>query len=217
MTAEDQFPVDTCDFMETNGIAGDVFAFYNWGGYLHLRSAGRLRVFIDGRAEAVFDDDTYRQYLEVLRGAPGWTGIVEDSGAPFFLWPRERRPAAAELVRTGRWRLLYEDTVSVLLVRTDHALPDEMKPPPPSGYREMAAGLFRLERGLGRAAVEHLERALDAVPHLNLACDLLARAHAMGGDVNAGWWQLARCQELYPQPERPAEFAAWVATLGRGR
>jgi hypothetical protein len=53
LTAEDEFPVEMCDFIEANNLKGNIFAYYNWGGYLHLRTGGRMKVFIDGRADTV--------------------------------------------------------------------------------------------------------------------------------------------------------------------
>ncbi|WP_197484268.1 hypothetical protein, partial [Halioglobus sp. HI00S01] len=45
LTAEYSYPTDTVDFMLANNLSGNVFALYNWGGYLHLRSDGQLSVF----------------------------------------------------------------------------------------------------------------------------------------------------------------------------
>lgn len=212
LTAEDSFPIATGDFIEANALAGDVFAYYNWGGYLHWRTAGRMRVFIDGRAEAVFDDETYRRYLRVLGGAPGWPGVIADSGARFVLWPRARREVPAALVAGGGWRPLYEDAVALLLVRADHALGRDLVPPPPSAYRETAAGLFRLERGMARAAIPHLERALDEIPYLGLACLLLARAQASAGDGGAARATAARCDDLFPRAAEHADLERWIAS-----
>jgi hypothetical protein len=46
LTSEDDLPVETCNFIEANDLSGKVFAYYNWGGYLHVRTNGRLKVFI---------------------------------------------------------------------------------------------------------------------------------------------------------------------------
>lgn len=43
LTEADSFPVDTADFIEVNALTGNVFAHYRWGGYLHLRTQGRLQ------------------------------------------------------------------------------------------------------------------------------------------------------------------------------
>lgn len=215
LTAEDTFPIDTGDFIEANQLSGDVFAYYNWGGYLHHRTAGRLRVYIDGRAGAVFDDDTYLRYLTVLSQRPGWIDVIEGSGAQYVLWPRHRRPLLVGLLETGRWRPLYEDAVSMLLVRTDRVPTRPLVPPPGSPYRELAAGLHRLERGMYDEAIPYFERARTGAPHMDLACDLLAKAQAGAGHLSTGRETIADCQRQFPLPRQVARFEAFVERLAR--
>jgi hypothetical protein len=86
--AEDTFPIETVSFIRHNGISGKVFAYYNWGGYLHQQTQGALKVYIDGRADMVFSDEIYRSYVQVLGQRPGWKQIIEGSGAEYVLWPK---------------------------------------------------------------------------------------------------------------------------------
>ena len=121
LVSEGAFPVDTVNFIEQNHISGNVFAYYNWGGYLHFRTQGGMKVYIDGRADTVFDENMYLDYLAVLTLRPGWLQTIEDSGAEYALWPKHDQfgaPILDGLLQTGRWRLLYEDSVSQLLERT---------------------------------------------------------------------------------------------------
>ncbi|HEY5283802.1 MAG TPA: hypothetical protein VIM14_13505, partial [Polyangia bacterium] len=87
LTSQDSFPVEALNVVEANHIEGKVFAYYEWGGYVDLRTEGRLQVFIDGRADTVFADQTYRRYTRVLSLTQGWEKLVDDSGADYFLWP----------------------------------------------------------------------------------------------------------------------------------
>src|SRR5262249_25549856 len=66
LTADYEFPVETLNFANANRLSGNVFAYYSWGGYVDLRTQGRLKVFIDPRAETVYADDTYVDYMTVL-------------------------------------------------------------------------------------------------------------------------------------------------------
>src|SRR5262249_5195818 len=66
LSADYEFPVETLNFDNANGLSGNVFAYYSWGGYVDLRTQGRLKVFIDARAETVYADDTYADYMTVL-------------------------------------------------------------------------------------------------------------------------------------------------------
>ena len=213
LTAEGTFPIDTGNFIEANRLSGDIFAYYNWGGYLHHRTAGRLRVYIDGRAGAVFDDDTYRHYVRVLSQGPGWIDVVEGSGAQYVLWPRHLRPMLTGLLGTGRWRPIYEDAVSMLLVRIEGAPTTAFVPSPPSPYRDLGAGLHRLERGKFDEAIPYFERARAGAPHMSLACELLAKARAGAGDVPAGRAIVDECQRLFPLARRVPQFEAFVRRL----
>jgi len=122
MTAEAQFPRRACDYADENGISGPVFAYYNWGGYLHLRTAGRLEVYIDGRADTVFDDETLQRYRQVNAGKPGWLEVIESSGARYILWPTAQVKFMLDPLRSsGRWQIRYSDDVAVLFERYDPA------------------------------------------------------------------------------------------------
>jgi acyl-ACP--UDP-N-acetylglucosamine O-acyltransferase len=111
------FPSAAVTALEAHATHGRVFNLYNWGGYLHWRGGGRFPVFVDGRADAVYDQETLRLYLQVVEGVPGWEGIVDRSGARFVLWPAAQ-PQARALLATGRWRVLHHDRLAVLLERT---------------------------------------------------------------------------------------------------
>jgi hypothetical protein len=122
LTAEDTFPVGVTRFIATHRLTGNVFAQWSYGGYLQLHAPGLMRVYVDQRADTVYDADTYLRYLQVNAQRPGWTSVVESSGADYFWWPRHRG-SVAPLLGAGRWRLLHEDAVSVLLVRPGVSLP----------------------------------------------------------------------------------------------
>src|SRR5262245_32470778 len=157
LTADYEFPVETLNFVNANGLSGNVFAFYRWGGYVALRTQGRLKVFIDGRAETVYADNTYIDYLTVLDQKPGWIDVIESSGADFVLWPRwQASDVLTGLMHTGRWRSLYRDSVSQLLVRATRALPGTLAASPESPYRQLSLGVTALRQGQLEAPRRHL-------------------------------------------------------------
>jgi hypothetical protein len=203
LTADYEFPVETLNFVNANGLSGNVFAYYGWGGYVQLRTQGRLKVFIDGRAETAYANDTYRDYLTVLDRKPGWIDVIESSGADFVLWPRwEARDVATGLVHTGRWRPLYRDSVSQLLVRTTTTLPDPLVASPESAYRQLSLGVTALLQRQLEAARRHLERALRVDPDLQPACTTLVEVQLLGGDVTSATATAARCTSRYPDHDR---------------
>lgn len=179
LISEWTFPVDTCDFAVTNGLRGNVFNYYNWGGYLHARTAGGLRVFIDGRADTAYDAQTMGDYMKVQRRAPGWLELLEASPADFFLWPRSDHHAGL-LLATGRWVRLYEDSVSVLLARKERA-PAGLRPPPErSPWRRYTLALEARRQGDSEKAERLLREVLEERPDLLPAWGHLAAVRRQG-------------------------------------
>lgn len=216
LTGEYTFPIETMNFVEVNRISGNVFALYNWGGYVDLRTAGRLRVFIDGRADRVFSAGTYRDYLRVLGRAPGWREIVERSGANYVLWPRALPGHTAELLESGLWRMLYHDDVSVLLVGASVASPPALVVTRDSAYRRLALGTDAYARGQLESAEAYYAGALALVPYLAPACDGLVHVQVGRADRERARHTVQRCQAMFPDPARGAALRALVgATSSR--
>ncbi len=206
LTAEDSFPVETCNFIEANQISGRIFAYYNWGGYVHLCTKGRLQVYIDGRADTVFDAGTYNRYLQVLNLRDGWRDIVEASGATYVLWPKNRSAQPQDLLRSGRWRLLYEDVVSMLLIRADWPPPSPLRETPDSPWRRLVQADHAARTGQLPQAEAHLQRALEQMPHLSLACHSLARIQALQDRIVEAVKTEDHCQAIFPSPGQLKSF-----------
>ena len=194
LVAEDSFPVETLNYANAAGVKGNLFAYYNWGGYVHERTGGRLRVFIDGRADMVYDEETYRSYLQVLFQRPGWITVVEDGRAELVLWPKTMPEVPETLLQTGRWRVQFEDAVSVLLIRAD--LPELRDVDTPDGpWRDLRLGSVALDLGRYDEAAESFRAALARAPHMLAACDGLEHALARGAaprDPDVA--RIARCR-----------------------
>jgi hypothetical protein len=200
LTAEYAYPEDLVDVITGNAIAGDTFAYYNWGGYLHWRTGGALRVFIDGRANTVYDDDTYLAYLRVARARPGWIAVVEDSGADFFLWPLESAGGPrllAELAATGRWQLVYAGFRGALMARRGAPLPETVTLTP--GFAlDLSQARDALRRRDWAAAEAAARRARDAVPWHQAACSTLAAALRGQGRAADAAAVVTDCRRYFP-------------------
>jgi hypothetical protein len=208
-------PVDSVNFMEANGLRGDVFAYYLWGGYLHWRTGGGLRVHFDTRSDTLFADETMRQHEHVTSLAGNATSIVDRSGARFVLWPMNSpsfRGLVQKLTASRRWQPIYRDGVSVLLVRSDVTLPTQLRPTPDSGYHWWALGRQALDEQRLDTATEALEHALAADPRLWPACQELAVARAVQGDREATVKTVDRCRAIFPDLQLDVE-----ELLRRGR
>ena len=214
LTAEYSYPVDMLNFIEANDIRGNVYAFYNWGGYVHWRTDGALRVFIDGRADTVYDAATYRHYVTVLGSGPGWVRELEATDADYLLWPLRRghgQEKLAELLATGRWRPVYADAVSFLLARAEQRQAGEVRPSQAGPWQELAAAHGRYREGDVTGALEHARAAHSAMPWHQGACNLLMEGYAQQADEARMRQVYTECRHYFPSryiraahiPQRP--------------
>lgn len=200
LTAEYVYPHAIADFVELNGLEGNTFAYYNWGGFLHWRGDGALRVFLDGRANTLFDDPTYLAYLTVLGGQPGWIELIEQSGAQLFLWPRSGRGErlSQSLLQTRRWRLLYEDSRGRLLAHENFALPPTLRHPRGTLASDLSNVVAALRRNDVQAALAAASRAHDRRPWDHGACTWLRRTLRVAGREAEGDVVIADCRDWFP-------------------
>lgn len=200
LSAEYVYPHGLMDFAEVNGLQGNTFAFYNWGGYLHWRSDGELRVFIDGRANTVFDDATYLQYVSVLGARGNWIETIEGSGAQLFMWPRGRggQRLMRGLLQTGRWRLLYQDVRGVLLAHQDFELPSPLRLPPDGVDSDLTAAFMASQKGDNIAALAAASRAHDRRPWGQATCSWLKRSLQANGQGREAQSVMDGCRARFP-------------------
>ncbi len=201
LTAEYSYPVDLVNFIEVNGLHGRVFAYYNWGGYLHWRTDGGLQVFIDGRADTLYDAETYHRYVAVLASRPGWMGQVEASGAEFMLWPHHRgrgQQKLEALANSGRWRPIYRDASGWLLARADVELPARMSPAPDTPWRDLSVAQLAARSGNTDKALRYGTRVRERMPWNKGACNLLTSVYRAGGRDAEAEAVLADCRAWFP-------------------
>ena len=203
LTAEYSYPVDILNFIEANELSGKVFAYYNWGGYLHWRTDGRLKVYIDGRADTLYDDYTFNNYVSVLRSEPGWIVRVEATGADYILWPHFRgsgREKIKELAESGRWRPLYQDSSGWLLQRADLPRLDPVHRSVETPWRNIGIGSISAWSGNITAAIEYGEKTRRVMPWNKDACNVLSSAYRQQGKMDEADSIVRDCQGYFPSP-----------------
>lgn len=202
LTASYEFPVETTNYIEHNRLGGRVFNYYNWGGYLNLRTGGRMQVFIDGRADTVFTDANFQDYLKVLHGQPGWRDVVDASAAEWFLWPTDSGSTVQSLLADGTWELIYQDYKSALLRRKDAPPLPALKPTPDSAYGRLRTGWAAFHARNYKGAERDFLRALEMMPHLPHACWNLALVQAFTGRSAEAYATIDACGALFPRSGR---------------
>jgi hypothetical protein len=167
MTHSHQRPWGPCAFLAANGVTGRMWNFWDEGGFLAScqqpdAASGRVpvEIFIDGRAQAAYDPQALRSYLDLLNG-PGRSGQDgEDTAAVTDL----------ETLRTWTARRLRELDVSLALIpagrqRTAFARAGASMPGWQLVYIDAEHTLFADTGSAGgRALVERVERGAARYP-----------------------------------------------------
>ena len=120
----DRFPRSALRYLKTLHPAEQgplrVLNLCNWGGYLMLHEP-HLRVLIDGRANTVYSDRVYLDYITLFSVGPGFGGLLARYPADAAIAP----PGAfsdALLRQPEPWTLVYADATARLLIAPDSPL-----------------------------------------------------------------------------------------------
>ena len=119
------FPVGAAKFVSANGVGGRVFNHWDWEGFLRWRCP-RLKLWIGGRAQQVYDEQTCVKYDTILQDRRSASGIVAAEGVHLAIVPVADpylHPALDALVVApgAKWAIIYLDGRSAVLADTAHA------------------------------------------------------------------------------------------------
>lgn len=111
---EKQFPAKSIAFLREHNIRNHVLTHYMWGGYLE-RFLPEVPVFVDSRVDIFEYNGTLKDYLDLI-------GIKEplailDRRKIEYVYFKPSDPLIYLLRQTGKWDVLYEDQVSIVLKR----------------------------------------------------------------------------------------------------
>ena len=151
MTASNQKPFEVCDFINANKLSGRIFNYWTEGGGLAFGQTpdpvtGKtpLQHFMDGRAQAAFDHETFQKWQELYTGGSVATKILRTGKKPtpeelnqigqwidaqlkenqvwIALIPKSQSDATfmTSLQRTPNWKTAFLDEKQHLIVDTDH-------------------------------------------------------------------------------------------------
>jgi hypothetical protein len=110
------YPVGGVEFIQLNGLRGNLAVFFPWGEYAVWKLHGLCRVAVDGRNVTVFTRDTVNRALDFSLGRDGWRGLLTDAPTDFALVPADW-PRQTEMARDLHWDRLYADDGCVLFAR----------------------------------------------------------------------------------------------------
>ncbi len=110
------YPVGAAAYLKTHPAEGRLFNSYNFGGYLTWALYPDTRVYVDGRTD-LYDDEFLNEYLAVYLGGPEWRVAFEryDIGVALV---EANAPIARTLLMQPDWAVRYQDSRSVVIVKT---------------------------------------------------------------------------------------------------
>jgi hypothetical protein len=111
------YPAGGVAYLREQGLAGNLFNTYGWGGYLIYELYPDYPVFIDGRAD-VYGDALMKEYDEVAKITPRWRDVLQKYRVATVLIEKDS-PIAVLLASQNDWRKVYEGEVEQIFVRQD--------------------------------------------------------------------------------------------------
>ena len=113
------YPVAAADWLAAHPEVGTrMYNQYGWGGYLAYRfyPEPNRKVFIFGEA-ALMGDPLLNRYEDVQTLQPDWKKVLDDYGIDYVVYNRGAALANVLATQTD-WKLVYEDSVAVIYVRS---------------------------------------------------------------------------------------------------
>ena len=78
------FPVKSVEYIEKEGIKGNIFNSYNWGGYLIWNMYPDQKVYIDGRCD-MYGAEFVTRFVDIYMAKPGWENALEEDKIDYVL------------------------------------------------------------------------------------------------------------------------------------
>jgi hypothetical protein len=108
----------SADFLLRHHLTQDLFSDYDWGGWL-IWNYPDIKPTIDGRMAFWEDEDGYSGYKEYLRLEQNVSDIDRSEYAVVYMSPKKPIYKRMEqLVKEGKWELVYHDSYAGIFVRT---------------------------------------------------------------------------------------------------
>ena len=118
--------VNAMGYIQLHGLPENVFNLYSWGGYLEWYRP-ETKVFIDSRTDIFEYAGVFKDYFGIARIEDTYALLDKYQIRSVFLPPDY--PICYMLEHRPEWKIMYKDSIAVLLVREGPA------PSPPKGRK----------------------------------------------------------------------------------
>jgi tetratricopeptide (TPR) repeat protein len=163
-------PAIVADYIVANDVRGRMFNTYHLGGYLIWRLGPERSVFIDGRANTVYDEALFERYLHAQERVEVLEALIAEYGIDYFVLAYPRPGGGPQAIH----EFLRASSDWVLVAFDDHALLYVRRSPANAaiiardGYVTIDPVSFRPgapdARDLSPDGVREYERAVRAAP-----------------------------------------------------
>ena len=109
------YPVNSMNLIKGNGLEGQLFNSYNWGGYLIWNLYPTQKVYIDGRCD-MYGADFLKHYVNIYFAMEGWQEALDKEDIKYVLVEPNTSLAYA-LQNSSKWTLIFKNEVSVFYRR----------------------------------------------------------------------------------------------------
>jgi hypothetical protein len=116
------YPTYAAQFMEANGLEGNMVVPFNWGEYMIWKSPNS-RVSIDGRFRTVYPENIIEMNNAFAMGKQEGLTLLLDFSTILVLTKRNEAPHIF-MEKAPGWIKIYQDPISKLFIRTQASAPD---------------------------------------------------------------------------------------------
>lgn len=118
--SEKHFPVQEAEFIARKYPRLRFFNDYNIGGYLDYIWRGRVKVFIDGRANSLYSDDVLNDYKDFMEsgGFGGRAEMIQDTYKFDGLIIANDSPILTQWSWNPDWKIVYKGKAATVFVKS---------------------------------------------------------------------------------------------------
>jgi hypothetical protein len=116
---EHKFSLGAAEFLRRNPVPGNMFNFFDIGGFLDWQLYPKALTFIDGRT---YNTAVFMEHQTVTAAFPGWENILDKYGVTYIVTKAVDSagmtlPIIPALFNHPNWSLVYADGLFVVFVR----------------------------------------------------------------------------------------------------
>lgn len=116
------YPTYAAQFMEANGLEGNLTVPFDWGEYMIWKSPNS-RVSIDGRFRTVYPENIIEMNQAFAYGKPEGLALLKDFPTILVMTKKNEAPHTFMETMPG-WMKIYQDPISKLFIRTQESAPN---------------------------------------------------------------------------------------------